>query len=83
LVLVGVGKKDIIENYTSTYDLIRNLDIIKHDLVYYGERKTLTLPEYIEKAMNFVEKNYGTFENYLLSCNISQGNLNKIKNKFV
>ena len=75
--------KNIIENYTVTYDLIKNLDIIKRDLVFYGKRKTLTLPEYIESAMNLIETNYKTFENYLLGCNISKENLRKIKNKFV
>lgn len=81
--LAGVSKKDIIENYTVTYDLIKNLDIIKRDLVFYGKRKTLTLPEYIESAMDLIETNYKTFENYLLGCNISKENLRKIKNKFV
>ena len=81
--LVNVSKKDIIENYTITYDLIKDLDIIKHDLVFYGKRKTITLPEYIESAINLIETSYETFENYLLSCNISKENLEKIKAKFL
>lgn len=81
--LVGVNKKDIIENYTISYDLIKHLDIIKHDLIFYGERKTITLPEYIENTVNFIETYYSTFKNYLLSCNISEETLEKIKNKFI
>ena len=80
--LVGVNRQDIIQNYTVTYDLIKDLDIIKHDLVFYGKRKTITLPEYIESAIDFIENNYVTFENYLRSCNISEINLQKIKNRF-
>lgn len=80
--LVGVSRQDIIQNYTVTYELIKDLDIIKHDLIFYGKRKTITLPEYIESAINFIENNYTTFENYLFSCNISEKNLQKIKNRF-
>ncbi|MBR0423309.1 MAG: tyrosine-protein phosphatase [Clostridia bacterium] len=81
--LVGVSRKDIIQNYTATYDLIKDLDIIKRDLVIYGKRKTITLPEYIESAIDLIENNYNTFENYLRDCNISEENLKKIKNKFI
>lgn len=81
--LAGVDRKDIIQNYTATYDLIKDLDIIKYDLKFYGKRKTITLPEYIENAIDLIKNNYGTFENYLLSCNISEDNLKKIKLKFI
>lgn len=81
--LVGVSRKDIIQNYTATYDLIKDLDIIKRDLVIYGKCKTITLPEYIESAIDLIENNYNTFENYLRDCNISEENLKKIKNKFI
>lgn len=81
--LVGVNRNDIIQNYTVSYDLIKDLDIIKRDLVYYGKRKTITLPEYIESAMDFIKNDYNTFENYLLDCNVSKNNLIKIKNRFI
>ncbi len=81
--LVGVNRKDIIQNYTVTYDLIKNLDIVKHDLIFYGKKKTITLPQYIESSIDLIENNYKTFENYLISCNISKENLEKIKNKFL
>ena len=81
--LAGVSRNDIIQNYTISYDLIKNLDIIKRDLILYGKRKTITLPEYIESTMDFIENNYDTFENYLLDCNVSKSNLIKIKNRFI
>lgn len=81
--LVGVNRNDIIQNYTVSYDLIKDLDIIKRDLVYYGKRKTITLPEYIESAIDFIKNDYNTFENYLLDCNVSKNNLIKIKNRFI
>lgn len=81
--LVGVSRDDMIQNYTVSYELIKDLDIIKRDLIFYGERKTITLPEYIEGAMDLIENDYGTFGNYLLSCNISETNLTKIKNRFL
>lgn len=81
--LVGVNYSDIIQNYTISYDLIKDLDIVKHDMAFYGKRRTLTLPEYIEAAMSLIENNHKTFENYLLDCNISEENLKKIKNRFI
>lgn len=81
--LVGVNRNDIIQNYAVSYNLIKNLDIIKRDLVFYGKRKTITLPEYIESAMNLIETGYSTFENYLFGCNVSEANLIKIKNRFL
>ena len=81
--LVGVNRNDIIQNYTVSYDLIKDLDIIKRDLISYGKRKTITLPEYIESALDFIKNDYNTFENYLIGCNISKNNLIKIKNRFI
>jgi len=81
--LVHVNKQDIIQNYAITYDLIKDLEYVKQDVLALGERKMQTLPEYIKKAINHIQENYATFENYLLACGISQEDLNKIKARFV
>ncbi|MDR0404998.1 MAG: tyrosine-protein phosphatase [Oscillospiraceae bacterium] len=83
--LMNVSKEDIIENYSSSWELIKDTEKIKNKIEKHGEpmRKIyLSLPEYIEPSIDYVHKNYGNFENYLTSCNISKKTLDKIKSRF-
>lgn len=88
--MVGVSNEDIANNYIMTAYFVNerpkvkktiDKDIEKNgkiatDLYYFSKQK-------INDAINYIIKNYGSFENYLLSCGISQKNLDKIKNKFL
>lgn len=81
--LLRVSKEDIINNYSVTYELIKNNEAVKKGIEkYHTDVIFKSEPEYIEKLLNYIEEKYGNAENYLLSCGISQDNLNKIKERF-
>ena len=42
-----------------------------------------SLPEYINTAIEYIEENNGTYEEYLLSCDISKEVLNKVRSKYL
>ena len=43
----------------------------------------LSLPEYIETAIDFIEEKYGTYYEYLKDCGLSDEVLNRIKEKYL
>lgn len=76
--LSGVSKKDIIANYEVTYTylpVIVNKEVVTN-LIY-------SKPEYIKKAIEHIEKEYGTYKEYLLSCNIDNEVLEIVKEKYL
>lgn len=81
--LVGVSRKDIIENYAITSELLDADCESKINLKTRIDRYFKSLPTYIEELTNYIDDNYGSTTDYLLSCGISQENLDKIKNRFV
>ena len=81
--LVGVSRKDIIENYAITSELLDADCETKISLKTRIDRYFKSLPVYIDELMNYIDDNYGSTTDYLLSCGISQENLDKIKNRFV
>ena len=76
--LCGVSKKDIVANYEVTFTYVPVLmdEVLNQALAY-------SLPEYIKTAIEFVEENYGTYREYLKSCEISDEILDKIKSKYL
>ena len=76
--LSGVSRKDIVANYEVTYTYVP---------VVVGEVPNLklaySLPEYINTAIEYIEENNGTYEEYLLSCDISKEVLNKVRSKYL
>ncbi len=81
--LNGVSKEDIINNYSMTYELIKNNESVKKGIEKYGTDVIFkSEPEYMRKLIEYIESHFGNVENYLLSCGISQKNLDKIKCRF-
>ncbi len=76
--LCNIDIKDIIANYQVTDTYLADSDVIKT----YSDRVQKSSPEYIKKFVENLLNKYGSFENYLLSCNISMDRLEKIKEKF-
>lgn len=89
--LVGVSAEDIMQNYSVSYDLIKDhpkiKPIIEKDVKDFGEaaieKYHATPPSKIKHGIDYISENYGTTENYLLACGVSRVNLDKIKNRFV
>lgn len=81
--LNGVSKEDIVNNYSVTYELIKDNESVKKGIEKYGTDVIFkSLPEYMNKLVKYIETEYGNVENYLLDCGILQENLDKIKDKF-
>lgn len=89
--LVDVSAEDIMQNYSVSYDLIKENPkikaIIEKDIKNFGEaaigKYHATPPSKIKHGIDYISENYGTTENYLLACGVSKRNLEKIKNRFV
>lgn len=47
----------------------------------YTLNMQISKPQFMDTFIQYILDIYGSFENYLLSCNISKDNLEKIKNK--
>lgn len=81
--LCGVSKEDVADNYSVTYELIKENESVKKGIQKYGTDTIFkSPPEYIGKLFDYVINTYGSFENYLLDCGVSQQNLEKIKDRF-
>lgn len=89
--LVDVSAEDIMQNYSVSYDLIKENPkikaIIENDVKDFGEaaidKYHATPSSKIKHGIDYISENYGTTENYLLACGVSKRNLEKIKNRFV
>lgn len=89
--LVGVSDEDIMQNYSVSYDFIKDnpkiKEIIEKDIENFGEaaigKYHATPPSKIKHGIDYISENYGTTEKYLLACGVSRENLDKIKNRFV
>jgi len=81
--LCGVSNEDIVNNYSVTYELIKDNESVKKGIEKYGTDVIFkSLPEYMTKLMNHISEKYGNVENYLIECGISKNNIDKIKDKF-
>lgn len=81
--IANVQLKDIVANYqvSHTYmgedpEFVREYNITK-------SRVFLSKPEFIDATIEYIMDEYSSFDNYLLSCGISIGQIEKIKNKFL
>lgn len=77
--LCDVCRKDIIANYEVTFTYVPML-IDEHKV---NKNLILSLPEYIETAIDFIEEKYGTYYEYLKDCVLSDEVLNRIKEKYL
>lgn len=77
--LCGVDRKDIIADYRVTDTYVKaeiKAELVNTDLAY-------SLPEYIEAAIDHIEKEYKSYYEYLKSCNIDNEVLEIVKNKYL
>lgn len=73
--LNDVSKENIINDYSTVCGKTKNG---KNIISMTFEPKA----EHMKKMLEYIESEFGNVEKYLLSCGISQENLNKIKNEF-
>ena len=70
--------KDIIANYEVSNTYLEDTDIVEK----YSENLKKSSPEFIITFIENLLKKYDSFEDYILSCNVSKENIEKIKKKF-
>lgn len=75
--LCNVSDEDIIANYEVTHTYISKSEYMAAYVPNMQKSDSLFMATFITN----LKKKYGSFEDYLLSCNISKENLEKIKNK--
>ncbi|MDQ0362376.1 tyrosine-protein phosphatase [Breznakia pachnodae] len=83
--LVGVSRQDIVTNYEQTFTNLRyrrGIDILEESNDQYM-KFMYSKAEYIEKTISYLEKEYGTYEEYLCSCDISDEVLKIVKERLV
>lgn len=85
LSLVGIDKEDIMANYqVSQTNLLRNTTIRKRNLPKNMDPSCLySDPSNIEKCLMYINENFGTTENYLKHCGLSEEEIQKIKHKLI
>ena len=69
--------KDIIANYEVTNTYLSDSDIVEK----YSENLKKSSPEFIITFIENLLKKYDSFEDYILSCNVSKENIEKIRKK--
>lgn len=83
--LAGVSRQDIVTNYEQTFTNLRyrrGIDILEESNDQYM-KFMYSKAEYIEKTIGYLEKEYGTYEEYLCSCDISDEVLKIVKERLV
>ena len=70
--------KDIIANYEVTNTYLSDTDIVEK----YSENLKKSSPEFIITFIENLLEKYDSFEDYILSCNVSKENIEKIRKKF-
>ncbi len=84
LALCGVADDDIINNYSLTYELIKDSESVKKGIEKYGTDTIFkSSPEYMTKFLKHIKEQYGSTKNYLIECGVSQDNIDKIIDKFL
>lgn len=81
--LAGVKEDDLILDYSISYELIKDKSIVKKGIINKGLQGYLSEAEYIKPVIDYVSHTYGTFENYLLSCNIERHTIESVRSKLV
>ena len=82
--LCGVSDDNIINNYSLTYELIKDSKSVKKGIDKYGTDTIFrSSPEYMTKFLKHIKEQYGSAKNYLITCGVSQENIDKIIEKFV
>lgn len=74
----NVNQLDIIANYQVTSTYMKDEEIMKE----YDDNLQKSDADYMDTFIKILYKQYGSFENYLLSCDILKEEINRLKNKF-
>lgn len=77
--LCNVDYRDIVSNYEVTNTYVNDEPFMAHYTDEVKQSRTWTMKTFIKLLL----EEYGSFENYLLSCDISKEDLDIIKNKFL
>lgn len=74
----GVQDVDIIANYEVTCTYVQNEEIMKS----YNENLRKSDAKFMQTFIDILKEKYGNFRNYILSCDITEEEIEKLKEKF-
>ena len=77
--ICNVSDLDIIANYETSYTYLMNEEFI----LSYDPFSRVSKAKFMSTFIKKLKENYGTFENYILSCGVTEDEINKIKKKFL
>lgn len=77
--ICNVSDLDIIANYETSYTYLMNEEFI----LSYDPFSRVSKAKFMSTFIKRLKENYGTFENYILSCGVTEDEINKIKKKFL
>lgn len=76
--ICDVDESDIIANYEVTYTYIKNEEFLQK----YEERIRKSEARFMETFIKKIKEQYGSFQNYILSCGIKKEEIEQLKEKF-
>lgn len=85
LSLVGIDKEDIMANYqVSQTNLLRNAEIMNVNIPKNMDPSCMySDPSNIERCLSYISENFGTTEDYIKHCGLSEEDIQKIKYKLL
>ncbi len=81
--LANVSREDIIKNYTITYENNKLNPNFEEVTKLYPVEILYSTKEYITPAIDYIENNFNSYYDYLISIGVSEEILNKITEKLV
>ena len=87
LALAGVSKEDCVKDYEKTYKYLTEkpgyLMMVEQAKKYNMDHMLYSKPEDIAACIDYLYSTYGTAKNYLLSCGVTEVDIDRIINKIL
>ena len=77
--ICNVSDMDIIANYETTYTFLKNEEFI----LSYDPFSRVSKAKFMETFIKKLKENYGTYENYVISCGVTKEEIEIIREKFL
>lgn len=77
--ICNVSDMDIIANYETTYTYLKDEEFI----LSYDPYSRVSKAQFMDTFIKRLKENYGSFENYVLSCGVTKEEIEIIRKKFL
>jgi protein-tyrosine phosphatase len=83
LSLAGASKEDIVANYQTTYTYLKANPIYTKERAVYARELLYSSPNYIKRALSYLDENYQGTRNYLMEIGLSEIAIQRILENFI